>query len=69
VERQRVNQLDKRCKRGMTRGDGAMKRGGAGQIGGDSVRRGYTTTSWGTRGTRGAWQEARGDGTMRGGGQ
>ncbi len=66
MERKRDNQLDKRRKRGVTRGDGAMRSGGAGQIGGGGVRRGYTTISWGTRGTRGAWQEARGDGAMRG---
>jgi hypothetical protein len=68
VERQCDNQLDKKCKRGVTRGDGAMRSGGAGQMGGGGMRRGYTTTSRGTRGTKGAWQEARGDGMMRGGG-
>ncbi len=67
--RQRNNQLDERCERGVTIGDGAMRSGGAGQMGGGGMRRGYTTTSRGTRGTRGAWREARGDGAMRGGGQ
>jgi hypothetical protein len=38
-------------------------------MGGGGVRRGYATTSRGTRGTRGACWEARGDGAMRGGGQ
>jgi hypothetical protein len=69
VERQRNNQLDKRHERGVTRGDDAMRSRGAGQMGGGSLRRGYATTSRGTRGTRGAWQEARGNGMMRGGGQ
>ncbi len=53
-KRQRNNQLDKRHKRGMTRGDGVMRSRGAGQMGGSGVRRGYATTSWGTRGSRGA---------------
>ncbi len=53
----------------MTRGDGTMRSGGTGQMGGGGVRSGYTTISQGTRDTRGAWQEARGDGAMRGGGQ
>ncbi len=69
MERQNDNQLDKRCEMGVTRGDGAMRSGGAGQMGGGGMRRGYTTTSQGTRGTRGALQEARGNGAMRGGGQ
>ncbi len=67
MERQRDNQLDVRRKRDMTRGDNAMRSGG--QMGGGGMRRGYTTTSRGTRGTRGAWQEARGNGAMRVGGQ
>ncbi len=69
MERQRDNQLDERRTRSVTRGDSAMRSGGAGQMGGGSMGIGYTTNSWGTRGTRGAWQEARGNGTMRGGGQ
>ncbi len=69
MERQHDNQLDERRKRGVMRGDGAMKSRGAGQMGGGGMRRGYTTTSWRTRGARGSWQEARGDGAMRGGGQ
>ncbi len=54
MERQWDNQLDKRRKRGVTRGGGMMRNGGARKMGGDSVRRGYTTASQGTRGTRGA---------------
>ncbi len=69
MERQRDNQLDKSCEMGMTRGDGAMRSGCAGQMGGGGVRRGYTITSRGTRGTREGWQEARGNGAMRGGEQ
>ncbi len=69
MKRQCDNQLDKRHERGVMRGDGAMSSGGAGQMGGSGVRRGYATTSRGTRGTRWAWQEARGDDAMRGGGQ
>jgi hypothetical protein len=33
VEKQCNNQLDKRRKRGVTRGDGAMRSGDAGQMG------------------------------------
>jgi hypothetical protein len=39
VEGQCNNQLDKRHKRGVTRGDGAMRSGGAMQMGGSSMRR------------------------------
>jgi hypothetical protein len=53
----------------MTRDDGAMRSRGARQMGGGGMRRGYAATSQGTRGTRGAWPEVRGDGGMRGGGQ
>ncbi len=49
-----IFQLDKRCERGVMRGDGAMRSRGAIQMGGGNVRRGYATTSQGTRGTRGA---------------
>ncbi len=44
MERQCNNQLDKRRKRGVTKGNGAMISGGAGQMGGSGVRRGYATT-------------------------
>jgi hypothetical protein len=53
----------------MTRGDSIMRSGGAGQMGGRGMRRGYTTTSQGIRGTREAWQEGRGNGMIRGRGQ
>ncbi len=39
MEGQCNNQLDKRHKRGVTRGDGAMRSGGAMQMGGSSMRR------------------------------
>ncbi len=55
MERQRNNQLDKRHKRGVTRGDGMMRSGGTGHTGGGGMSRGYATTSQGTRGIRGAW--------------
>jgi hypothetical protein len=48
VERQGGNQLDKRHKKGVTRGEGAMRSRGARQMGGGGVRRGYATTSRGT---------------------
>jgi hypothetical protein len=53
-ERRYNNQLDERHKRGVTRGDSVMRSRGAGQMGGGGIRRGYATTNWGTRGTRGA---------------